>query len=85
MNSQPLEPQPSALPIEPQTPFFILYQRKNITRVNIKIANTKPKNLTHPSLVKISYRYLGTPPRIRIKKDRQAANFVVKANENSVE
>jgi hypothetical protein len=51
----------------------------------MKIAKTKPRNFTHPSFVKISYRYLGTPPRIKIKKDRQPANLVVKANENSVE
>jgi DNA gyrase/topoisomerase IV subunit B len=54
-------------------------------RVKMKIANTNPKNLTHPSLVKMSYLYLGTPPLIRIKKDRHAASFVVKAKENSVE
>jgi len=43
-----------------------------------KIVNTYPKNLTHPILVKKSYRYRGTQPRITIKKDKQRVIFRVK-------
>jgi hypothetical protein len=33
----------------------------------------------------MSYRYLGTPPRIKIKKEREATNLIVKVKENPVE
>jgi hypothetical protein len=64
---------------------FRFYQKKKVAKVKINVAKTKPKNLTHPSLVKMSYRYLGTPPRIKIKKEREATNLIVKVKENPVE
>jgi hypothetical protein len=52
-NSQPLEPQPSAPPLSYKHRFRF-YQKKKVAKVKINVAKTKPKNLTHPSLVKIS-------------------------------
>lgn len=38
---------------------------------------TYPKNLTHPIFVKKSYLYLGTPPLIKIRKDKHRASLNV--------
>lgn len=47
--------------------------------------STYPKNLTQPILVRKSYLYLGTPPRIKIKKAKQSTNLVVKTKVKFVE
>ena len=39
--------------------------------------NTKPRNLTHPILVRKSYLYRGTPPRIADKNTRHTASLLV--------
>jgi hypothetical protein len=40
--------------------------------------NMYPRNLIQPILVRKSYLYLGTPPRIADKKTKQVASLAVK-------
>ena len=54
-----------------------IYQGQHENSATIKIINVYPRNLTQPSFVKKSYLYLGTPPLIKIKKDRQLVIFKV--------
>lgn len=56
---------------------------KNTDNKNIVIIY--PKNFTQPILVKKSYRYRGTPPRIKIKKHKHITNFKVMAKVKLVE
>jgi hypothetical protein len=43
-----------------------------------------PKNFTHPILVKKSYLYRGTQPRITIKNAKHKVNFEIKIVTKSV-
>jgi hypothetical protein len=46
------------------------YQVKTIKRAKIKSNKMYNKNLTHPNLVKKSYRYRGTAPLTRIRTNK---------------
>lgn len=54
------------------------YQLVIAKKTTRKILNTYPKNLTQPSLVRKSYLYRGTPPRIKIKNIISKLNLIVK-------
>ena len=59
-------------------PVLVVYHSTWVNNTNTNILKTRPKNFTHPILVRKSYRYLGTPPLIADKKVKHIASLTTK-------